>query len=244
VGEHTFVTLPSDIHAWLHRLRERDILLPPLEPPECCERCERPLEPEKQRFGTCWECGHAHGPSLEFVAAATYAAPGTAPWELLREAKFRLLDEASVAQRVAAITAAMWETIEKVASEFFAGGRNVTVPIPSSRDLMLRCGAEAQQRGWPTLAFDQRLEAEDRPRQSASGSAAERCEAAQGKYYFNGGLQGDAILLLDDVYTSGYTMHDAARAVCDAGAISVVGVVYARRVFPDVMALYREARDV
>lgn len=103
--------------------------------------------------------------------------------------------------------------------------------------------AEASARDWPTLVFDDCLAAASRRRQSEL-SAAERQEAARGKYTVGGNLSGRAVLLLDDVYTSGFTMHDAARALREAGAASVIGVVYARRVFPDAMALYREARDV
>ncbi len=53
---------------------------------------------------------------------------------------------------------------------------------------------------------------------------------------------GKQVLLVDDAYTSGYTIHDAARAVTAAGAGSVAGVVYARRIYPDAMAVYRAER--
>lgn len=117
----------------------------------------------------------------------------------------------------------------------------VILPIPSSRDLVQRCAATASARGWPGLTLHDRLRSEDRPRQSELPASARR-EAARGKYAVDGALTGRAVLLLDDVYTSGFTMHDASRAAREAGATSVVGVVYARRVFPDAMALYREAR--
>jgi predicted amidophosphoribosyltransferase len=168
---------------------------------------------------------------------------GTAPWELLLDAKFERLAPDAVAQRVTLVAAALWATVDEVAPQFFEGAENITVPIPSSRDLIRRCAAEASARDWPTLAFDDCLAAAPRPRQSEL-SAAERQDAARGKYVVEGDLRGRAALLLDDVYTSGFTMHDAARALREAGAASVTGVVYARRVFPDAMALYREARDV
>src|SRR5438128_1299002 len=90
-------------------------------------------------------------------------------------------------------------------------GEGVAVTIPSSRDLIHRCAAEASRRGWGSPAFEDRLRAEDRPRQSEL-SAADHREAARDKYAFDGDLAGRGILLLDDVYMSGYTMHDAARA--------------------------------
>lgn len=243
VGEHTFVNLPSEVHAWLDRLRAADILLPPLDPPACCARCQRPLELEKQRFGTCYDCGFKHGAGLSRVTAATYAALGTAPWELLLDAKFVRLAPDAVAQRVTVVAAGIWAAIERTAPEFFGDPQRITVPIPSSSDLIGRCVAEAPRRGWPALTIEDRLQTEPRPRQTEL-AAEHRREAAQGKYRFEGRLEGARVLLLDDVYTSGYTMHDAARAVREAGATDVIGVVYARRVFPDVMALYRETRDV
>jgi predicted amidophosphoribosyltransferase len=214
-----------------------------LVPPACCSRCQRPLEEEKQRFGTCYDCGFTHSAGLTRVVAASYAATGTASWEILLDAKFSRLAADGVAQRVTLIAAGIWETIERTAPQFFGQPNNVSVPIPSSSDLLRRCVVEAARRGWPALTLDHRLRAEERPRQTGRG-AEERREAAHGKYRFDGRLDGAAVLLLDDVYTSGHSMHDAARAVRDAGATSVLGVVYARRVFPDVMALYWEARDV
>jgi predicted amidophosphoribosyltransferase len=236
------VSLPPEVYVGLTSLRERGILLPPLEPPQCCSRCQRPFEPERQ-YRLCYDCRYNHGPQLGSVVAATYAAVGSAPWDLLRRAKFELVEGEALARVVRAVAAAIWEKIEETAPESFVGRHRVTVSIPSSRDLIHRCAAEARAAGWPSLTFDDRLVAEARPRQSELHGADERRIAAQAKYTFGGDLAGADVLLLDDVYTSGYTMHDAARAVSATGAQSVVGVVYARRVFPDALALYREIRD-
>jgi hypothetical protein len=176
------------------------------------------------------------------VAAATYGATGTGSWELLLDAKFGRLDRAAVELRITVVAAGIWATIEREAPEFFTDPSCITVPIPSSSDLIGRCVAEAGRRGWPTLTISDHLESEPRPRQTEL-AAGDRRAAAQGKYRFDGSLEGSRALLLDDVYTSGHTMHDAGRALREAGATAVVGVVYARRVFPDLMALYRETRD-
>jgi predicted amidophosphoribosyltransferase len=216
-------------------------LLPPLNPPYCCSRCQRPLEAEKQRFGTCYDCGFTHAANLSWVVAATYAAVGTTPWDVLMDAKFSRLASDAVAQRITLVAAGIWATIEEAAPEFFGEPRHVAVPIPSSRALIARCVAVAHDRGWPELAVEGRLQSEPRPRQTDL-AADDRREAAHGKYRFSGRLVDAHVLLLDDVYTSGFTMHDAARAAREVGAADVVGVVYARRVFPDVMALYRETR--
>ena len=235
--------LPPEIHTWLDQLREQGFILPPLEPPLCCARCQRPLEPEKRQYRTCWDCGHTHPPGLNRVAATTYGADGTAPWQILKEAKFQTLPADAVAQRVTVVAAGIWTTVEDMAPDFLDSTTKLAFAIPSRHNLVGRCAVEAAARGWPALPFVDGLRAENRPPQTDLGADARR-EAARDKYSVSVDLAGRDVLLIDDVYTSGYSMHDAARAVRAGGAASVTGVVYARRVYPDVMALYREIRDV
>lgn len=47
-------------------------------------------------------------------------------------------------------------------------------------------------------------------------------------------LQGKSVLLVDDVMTTGATMHLAARTLLNAGAASVTGAVFARTPAPEV----------
>lgn len=51
----------------------------------------------------------------------------------------------------------------------------------------------------------------------------------RGVFHINRGrdIRGENILLLDDVYTTGATMHEAARELKRAGASSVMGLVMA-----------------
>jgi phosphoribosylpyrophosphate synthetase len=192
-------------------------------------------------YRLCYD-SHANHEHALTVVAATYAAKRTQPWNFLVQTKFEELPPKTLRRHEAAIAAALLEVVEETAPAFLEGMPNVTVSLPSSRDLIRRCFAEAGRHGWPNLTFDDRLVAEDRPKQTDLDSAGERQQAAQDKYAFEGDLTGCDVLLLDDVYTTGYSMHDAARAVRAAGAVSVGGVVYARRVYPEGMALYREIR--
>lgn len=54
-----------------------------------------------------------------------------------------------------------------------------------------------------------------------SGSAR---RTAQKNSYFCGSLCGEKVLLVDDIYTTGETMKECARALREAGASSVIGV--------------------
>jgi predicted amidophosphoribosyltransferase len=234
--------LPPEVYAWLNQNREQGYLLPPLEPPASCERCQRPMDPEGE-YRTCYPCEFHHGPALSRFAAATYGADGTPPWRLLLEAKFESVPAEALADRVTFIAAAIWETVEAVAPNFLQRGPNYTIAVPSSHNLLVRCANDANARGWPSLGFVEGLRAEDRPRQTGQSGDARRA-SARGKYTFHGDLTDANVLLLDDVYTSGYSIHDAARAAQAAGAASVTAVVYARRVYPEAMALYREVRGV
>jgi len=47
-------------------------------------------------------------------------------------------------------------------------------------------------------------------------------------------MQGKSVLLVDDVMTTGATMHLAARTLLNAGAASVTGAVFARTPAPEV----------
>lgn len=62
----------------------------------------------------------------------------------------------------------------------------------------------------------------------ASGSGVAESKCAR-RFHINRGrdIRGENILLLDDVYTTGATMHEAARELKRAGASSVMGLVMA-----------------
>jgi len=220
-------------------MHEADVLLPPLEPPAACRRCLRPLEPDKRGFGTCYPCGHEYGPALPRITVATYGATGTRPWDFFTTTKFETASADRLETFVNGIAALLSTTIEGEHPEFVEGDDDhIVVVVPSSARLIARCLAAGAANGWPAVTAVEALTAADRPRQTQLAMDARR-EAAAGKYSASGAVAERHVLLLDDAYTSGYTFHDAARAVKAAGALSVVGVVYIRRIYPDAMAVYR-----
>jgi pyrimidine operon attenuation protein/uracil phosphoribosyltransferase len=234
----------SDRDAYLDDVRARGLILPPLAPPIACRRCLRPLEPDKRQYGTCYPCGWHH-PRLPLsrVLAGTYGAAGTDAWKVLLAAKFGGYPETTVTACQAIVAAVLSMTCELHDEQWTDAAHaddHFAVLIPSRHALVETALEIMDREGWraPIVRLDA-LTAADRPPQTDLHEDARR-EAASGKYSASSSVAGAHILLLDDVYTSGYTIHDAARALGAAGAATVTGIVYSRRIYPDAMALYRK----
>jgi predicted amidophosphoribosyltransferase len=220
-------------------MAEAEVIDPPLEPPAACSRCLRPLEPENRHWGTCYPCGHQHVRTLPRITAVTYGATGTRPWTFFSTTKFGSVSAEKLETFVKGIAAMLSQAIETEYPAFADGDDDyILVPVPSSSGLIKRCLAVIEEKGWSSPVVVDALTAEDRPQQTGLDEAGRR-EAAAGKYTASADVAGKQVLLLDDAYTSGYTIHDAAHAVSEAGAVSVSCVVYARRIYPDAMAVYR-----
>ncbi|MDE0200285.1 MAG: phosphoribosyltransferase family protein [Caldilineaceae bacterium] len=59
-------------------------------------------------------------------------------------------------------------------------------------------------------------------------SPSERAENVKGKFRANSGLvAGKALLLVDDVFTTGATMRECASVLRDAGAAAIYGIALA-----------------
>ena len=234
--------MPEDRDDWVAAMEEAEVLHPPLAPPASCSRCLRPLEVDKRRWGNCYPCGHEHPRTLARISAVTYGAAGTRPWDFFTTTKFEQTTAEKLASFINGIAATLSETIEREHPGFVDGDADyVVVPLPSSHRLVRRCLDAIAANGWPSLRVVDALMATERPRQTGLDEASRR-EAAAEKYTASTDVAGKNVLLVDDAYTSGYTIHDAARAVVAAGAVSVAAVVYARRIYPDAMAVYRAER--
>ncbi len=234
--------MPDNRDEWQQAMLNADVLFQPLAPPVACPRCLRPLEEEKRRWGTCWQCGHEHPQTLPTVSAVTYGATGTRPWNFYVATKFENDTPEHLTSFITGIAATLSLLVERDHPDFSDGDeRHVVVPLPSSSGLISRCLTAIADNDWPTLQVADALTAADRPKQTGQNMDARR-QAAAGKYTASATAAAEHVLLLDDAYTSGYSLHDAARAVSQAGALSVGGVVYIRRIYPDAMALYREEK--
>lgn len=114
---------------------------------------------------------------------------------------------------------------------------DVLAPVPLHRSRLRHRGYNqsellarelGQRVGIPVIATAL-VRTHNTPPQAQSSSAEERWANASGAFLCTGrDLQGKAVVLVDDVCTTGATMNSAARAVLSAGAASVRGLTIAR----------------
>jgi len=111
----------------------------------------------------------------------------------------------------------------------------IVLPVPSSRQALRRRGFNPAGEIARQLAA--RLRLAHRPgvllRRGEGASQKQLGRAARtgpqaGRYQCAGPVQGAAVAVVDDVLTTGATLHAVARALKDAGAAKVVGLVMAR----------------
>lgn len=124
------------------------------------------------------------------------------------------------------------------AAEEFGGEFDTVTYIPVSRKRLRERGydqaellAKAMASHWqisPTVTLEK---VRDNPRQSSITEEYERRANVLGAYRAVGAetFAGKRILLLDDIYTTGSTMAEAARTLKEAGAEEVLGIAVARK---------------
>lgn len=192
------------------------------QPMSRCAGCAIVVPPGLARCGACL----TEPPPLDAcVAAFSYEWPWTV---CVARLKFR--QDVSLARTLARLMR------NKPALARLVGRAHWVLPVPSStqrlrergynpahllaralagkrcrNDLLLRLGQPTSQRH---LARAERLE---NPRGSFAVTVAAKQQ-----------LQGRRIVLVDDVMTTGATLHELARTVKNAGAIQVSGLVLAR----------------
>jgi hypothetical protein len=131
--------MPDDRDDWLQAMLNADVLFEPLEPPLACPRCLRPLEEEKRRWGTCWQCGHEHPPTMAKVSSVTYGATGTRPWDFYLRTKFGSDTAEHLTSFVSGISATLSLLIEKTYPDFSDGdNEHIVVVLSSSSGLIGR----------------------------------------------------------------------------------------------------------
>lgn len=194
------------------------------QPRPRCHCCALPLPPE----GGATQCGQCllHPPPLfTCVAAVDYAYPWAG---LLGEFKFRgdpgwaeplsaLLRSTPSAE--SALEAADWLvpiplTPLRLAERGFNQAQRLALALAKAKTrdgLLLRVGATPDQHA---LGRAERLD------NLQSAFAVDPLRTPE--------LEGRHVLLVDDVMTTGATLHAAARALCEAGAAQVSAMVVAR----------------
>jgi len=211
-----------------------EILFPPL-----CLKCRAYITGDVERENLlCKQCFDtirvyktvAYSPGLTLAAAGTY-----------EDEALRALIHAYKYDRAIAAEA----TIEKIIHKYLDGfdlaralqGNAVIVPIPLHRNRL-------RQRGFNQADFiadilSERLGApvfkeaikriKDTPHQTTTRSKEERARSLSHSFELNeDSIKGKSVILVDDVYTSGATMNEAAKTLKKGGAKTILGFVVAK----------------
>lgn len=168
----------------------------------------------------------ASGPAFDRVVAAfDYAAPVDQLILQLKNAR-RFQHARFMAQLLA-------DALD--AAEPSVAGITIVLPVPSSRQALRRRGFNPAGEIARQLAA--RLEIPYRPGlvlRSGEGASQKRLGRAArtglqaGRYACAGRVDGAVVAVVDDVLTTGATLHAIAAALKQAGAAKVVGLVVAR----------------
>ncbi len=119
---------------------------------------------------------------------------------------------------------------QDIRKAFSKTSSDLVVPIPLSRERLLERGfnqaaALAREAGLETFDALHRIHGEKQSKKSRD----ERIYLKQVfKVNLNESVSGKNILLIDDIYTTGSTLHHAAHALKEAGAKSVAALTLAR----------------
>jgi len=200
----------------------RDIVVDSMiRPVPRCGHCALALE-NKQ---ACPDCALRRPAFDRVIAAFDYAAPGDLLIHHLKAGR-RFISAALLADLLA-------ESVRRATPAL--PGNTILVPVPASRASVLergfnpaaevaRCLGRALQMPYqPSLL----LRAQEGRRQTHLGRA-ERSRSVQDLYCCPKRVEGAAIAIVDDVLTTGSTLHSIALQFRDAGAKSVCGLVLAR----------------
>ena len=195
--------------------------------PPWCERCGQP-EPH---FGPCRLCAEWPGP-LTSVRSAVWLDGGAR--QAVHGLKYgglpRIADDLAAA-------------MGKVRPE--TDGPSVLIPIPLAKKRLRERGynqseklARALARQWriPVL-LDVLVRTRETPTQTAltPGTRLANVRAAFAVANVQCSMINDhwTLIIVDDVFTTGATLAEAARALEQAGASRVMGVTFARAAIPD-----------
>lgn len=191
-------------------------------PVERCGVCALGLMPGR----SCPDCA-ALGPMFDRVISAfDYAPPAD---QLILQLK-----NAARFQHARFMADLLAGALRRDAPELVAE-ITIMLPVPSSRQALRRRGfnpaGEIARQAADRLGLPYRP---GRVLRTGGGisqkrlSRADRTRAQSGRYVCVGRLDGQVVAVVDDVLTTGATLHAMARALKQAGAAKVVGLVAAR----------------
>lgn len=208
-----------------------------------CHFCAKPRKPEyAKNYRVCFDCkqliqqyGGRSGGYLANLVPITYTTP---EWPLgrgLRDFKdsYNASPSNIMAARFGAVLSAFLEAqLDELGAPW---GFTHIIPVPSSKPTVVNAVQRAASEGWwtPQLHTDVVGSAPDFPRQRERPSSDRR--TIEDKWTVDQeALSEDArVLLLDDLVTSGGSVHSLAAELRWAGASQVQAVVLARNLGAD-----------
>jgi len=200
-----------------------------LVPVPHCELCFKPIkEGFEKSTAQCYDCytgSPMDGEILERVIAATLYVPRVTGYPHSQEIR-RLKDNGEFADQYAHVLlhVCQMEGVELDRDD-------ILVPIPRTASLPWISGPDAladelsNLSGLPvrkTLSFNRVVQ------RQKELSPRDRKRNVENSMDCDHSVRGRAVFLIDDVLTTGYTMHEGARAAKEAGAKSVIGLVAGR----------------
>jgi hypothetical protein len=195
-------------------------LWPLIDHAPSCRFCARPRQVQYVRdFPTCYGCGEAaavYNNSLDDLYPVTYTTPQWALGTGIRDLKdtFNARSDNPIARNIGAVLSAYLEAQ--------LGGRRLGLPrdfgvvttVPSSRPVVLAALHRAAEEGWwvPDLAEVATVRPGHRRQRERAGG--ERLQV-ENKWEVDRLLvEGRDVLVLDDILTSGGSIHSFAQALC------------------------------
>ncbi len=199
-----------------------------LVPVPRCELCFKPIPKKFERTGQCYDCYYGSeidGEVLERVVAATLYIPNATGYSHSREI-LDLKDRGDFADQHAEV---LMYVLSQERLKFPREG--VLVPVPQTKRRSAPTGPVAlanslsNKSGLPValaLSFIRQVK-------SQKGlSGGQRETNVRNSMKADSAVMGRPVYLVDDVLTTGNTMHEGARAVREAGATSAIGLVAGR----------------
>lgn len=205
----------------------------------CCAVCDRALA-EDEAAGVCKACTEA----LERLEEKQRALEEQDKIELREHIAFvhaAYPYEAQARALIHKLKFQGWRRAAQMLAEPMAllpaGEEEIIVPVPTTKHRKRARGFNQSELlarhmsrtlGMPMVCA---LVREDERSPQMLLTALERQENLYGLMKADACVSGKRVLLVDDVYTTGSTAEEAARALCEAGALSV-GVIVAAKTLP------------